>query len=233
MADHAAKRRADIMPDAAQWAENDWADDGAENIPISDDLPRNDPLACADEEQRKLALVLDFGPDDLMFNDEGRLSPAQIDQLNQDLIHLYGPMIGACILIALVFSLIGLSNGAPLLVPGLLVLALAVLPMGLLKHERDRLAQSRVQRTTLRLGTLSLTARRLGLMHDTPLPVPGNKPIFDPGRKLYKVLRANQTYILYYTPVRTWRGYRLLSLVPTDDASEPEKPKRKPKRGRL
>jgi hypothetical protein len=111
-----------------------------------------------------------------------------------------------------------------------LFLALAVIPITLMRLERERLPDRRVQRTTLRLGTLSLVARRWGLSDDDKLPVPGGKPIFAP-KPLYKALQANRGYILYYTPVRTLRGYRLLTLEPVELEFETEKPKRKLKRG--
>ncbi|MBI5960836.1 MAG: hypothetical protein HY866_19010 [Chloroflexi bacterium] len=230
-----ASRQPEVLPDDDHdylAADDDFyeSEAGYHDLPLSEAVPRSDPLSFIDEQQRKLALALDFGPEDLMFNDEGKLSPAQIAQLNQDLLWFYGPMVAASTALALFFAMMGVFSGNALLLPGIMMLVLALIPALLLRQERERLARRRVQRTMLRLGTLSLTARRMGLLEGDTLPVAGDKPVFAP-KRLYKALQANRTYILYYTPVRTWRGYRLLSLEPTEDAVEFEKPKRKPKRG--
>ncbi|MBI5960856.1 MAG: hypothetical protein HY866_19110 [Chloroflexi bacterium] len=202
-----------------------------DDLPLSEAVPRSDPLSFIDEQQRKLALALDFGPEDLMFNDEGKLSPAQIALLDKDVIWLFGSMIALCGALALFFAVLSLFVfGSVTLLPALAPLLAAFVTVIMLKRVREQLPQAPVQRTTLRLGTLSLTARRWGLSDDDKLPVPNHQPIFAP-KHLYKALQANRTYILYYTPLRTWRGYRLLSLEPTEDAVEFEKSKRKPKRG--
>lgn len=199
-------------------------------LPMADIMPCNDPLAFADEQLQNLALALDFGPDDLAYNHEGELSPAQIARLEEDINQFYWPMIGGLALIACVIALVGMFTGQLLALPAVLFAVLMVIPVTLLRMERERLPDRQVQRTLLRMGTLSLVARRWGLSDERTLPTAGDKPIFAP-HSLYKVLQANRVYILYYTPVRTWRGYRLLSLEPAESDYELEKPKRKAKRG--
>lgn len=191
---------------------------------------RNDPLAFGDDPMLKLALAVNFGPEDLAFNRDGELSPAQIDQLETDLRQFYWPMIGGLALLTFLLGGMSALGGQLLALPAALLMVAAVVPALLLKWERERLPERRVQRTALRMDTLSLFARRFGLRDDKALPAADGKPIFAP-KPLYKALQANRTYILYYTPLRTWHGYRLLSLEPTEESSAPVKAKHKPKRG--
>ncbi len=217
--------------DEALWidAQEEDFDDDEREFPLAP-AARNDPLEFADEALQKLALALDFGPDDLAFNREGQLTAEQIARLDQDLRNFYGWIAGMLVAVAILLAVVGVTAGQLLVLPVLLCLILAVIPIALFRMERERLPDRRVQRTTMRLGTLSLVARRWGLSDDDKLPVPANKPIFAP-KPLYKALQANRGYILYYTPVRTWRGYRLLTLEPVEDSFADEKPKRKLKRG--
>jgi len=223
---HQRESRVDADAEALLWEDQDTAasyDDEPE-------APRNDPLEFADDPLRKLALALDFGPDDLAFNRDGQLSPDQVTRLDQDLRYFYGGIAAMLAAVSVLLAVVGAVAGQLLLFPVLLFLGLAVFPAALLRMERERLPDRRVQRTTMRLGTLSLVARRWGLSDEDKLPVPGGKPIFAP-KPLYKALQANRGYILYYTPVRTLHGYRLLSLEPVEEGFTAEKPKRKLKRG--
>jgi hypothetical protein len=214
----------DPEPDQAAWPEDDSYQYDLDE-PVMDD-----PLAFADDHMTRLGLTLDFGPGDLACNRDGELSRAQIARLETDLRLFYWPMIAALTVIAFVIGVMGAINGQfSALFPALLLMGLATIPALLLNRERQRLPTRLVLHTTLRLGGLSLTVRRWGLKDDSALPVDGGKPVFGP-KHVYRVLRANQTYLTYYVPVRTWRGYRLLSLEPIDNALE--KPKRKAKHKR-
>lgn len=214
-------------PESEQAA---WLDD--DSYPYDPDEANIDnPLAFADEHMARLGLTLDFGPGDLAFNRSGDLSPAQVARLENDLRLFYWPMIIVLALFSLMVGLVGALNGSlAVMLPALLLIGLAAIPAALLNRERQRLPGRTIQYTTLRMGGLSLTARRWGLNDDSALPVDGGKPVFAP-KHLYKVLRANQTYLAYFAPVRTWRGYRLLSLEPREDALE--KPKRHAKSKRF
>jgi hypothetical protein len=208
-------------PDQTAWPEEDayWYD--------LDEPVMDDPLAFNDEHMARLGLTLDFGPGDLACNRDGELSPAQIARLETDLRLFYWPMIAVLSLIAFLIGVMGAINGQlSAFFPALLLMGLAAIPALLLNRERQRLPTRLVLHTTLRLGGLSLTVRRWGLNDEGTLPVDGGKPVFGP-KHVYKVLRANQTYLAHYAPVRTWRGYRLLSLEPMGSA--PGKPKRKAK----
>jgi hypothetical protein len=227
---HQRESRVELEAESLWLSEQDDASyDDERGFPLAESA-RNDPLEFADDPMRKLALALDFGPDDLAFNREGLLSAEQIDRLDQDLRHFYGGIAGTLASIGVLLTVVGTVTGQLLVLPVLMFLAVAVIPVALMRLERERLPDRRVQRTTLRLGTLSLVARRWGLSDDDKLPVPGGKPIFAP-KPLYKALQANRGYILYYTPVRTLRGYRLLTLEPVEESFVDEKPKRKLKRG--
>jgi hypothetical protein len=227
---HQRESRVDADAEALLWSEQGEYDTDAEiDFPLAEAV-HNDPLEFADEPIRKLALALDFGPEDLAFNREGQLSADQIARLDQDLRYFYGGIAGTLAAVAILLAFMGMVAGELLLFPILLSLILTVIPATLFRLERERLPDRRVQRTTMRLGTLSLVARRWGLSDDNTLPVPGGKPIFAP-KPLYKALQANRGYILYYTPMRTLRGYRLLTLEPVEEGFMDEKPKRKLKRG--
>ena len=194
----------------------------------------HDPLAFSDSHMTKLGLALDFGPADLEQNQDGVLSMAQIDRLETDLRWFYWPMI---IVLAGMAFFVGISSAASAtfaLVPVTFLMAVAAVPAVLLYLQRQRLADQPVLYTTLRLGSLSLVARRWGLFDDEgpggniQLPVEGGKKIFA-SKHLYKSLNANRTYIIYYVPVRTWSGYRLLSIEPLDSPGD-DAPRSKPKR---
>ncbi len=207
--------------------EDNAADSGAwpSAAPVMDN-----PLAFTDEHMARLGLTLDFGPGDLASNRDGELSPGQIARLEQDLRLFYWPMIAALAVFAFLIGASGtLAGNLGSLLPALIVMGLGVIPAALLNQQRASLPQRRVRRTILRLGGFSLTMRRFGFREDERLPVDGGKPVFGP-KHIYKVLQANQTYLAYYAPVRSWRGYRLLSLEPLDDGSARPKPKRKAKR---
>ncbi len=214
----------DLEDDDLHYRADTWTD-GEVSSPEPDD-----PLAFADPDLIKLGLTLDFGPGDLAANQEGVLSPAQIAQLEMDLRWFYWSMIPPLVILALVISLLGITSGTlTLLLPALLVLSLTLIPALLYRREVIRLPQRTVKHTLLRMGGFALTMRRWGLSADDKWPVEGDKYVFGP-KHLYKVLRANQTYLAYYTPVQTWKPYRLLSLEPLDDAGEKPKRKAKPKR---
>lgn len=232
---HQRESRVDADAEALLWGEQDRYNtaansyDGDDGYPLAEAI-HNDPLEFADDTMRKLALALDFGPDDLAFNRAGELSPDQIARLDDDLRQFYWSITGGLALVALLLAGVGVLVGELLALPVLLFLGVAVIPVALLRWEHERLPARRVQRTTMRLGTLSLVARRWGLTDNDKLPVPGSKPIFAP-KPLYKALQANRGYILYFTPVRTLHGYRLLTLEPIETPFDVEKPKRKLKRG--
>lgn len=194
----------------------------------------HDPLAFSDSHMAKLGLTLEFGPADLEQNQDGGLSMAQIDRLETDLRWFYWPMI---IVLAGMAFLVGISSAASAtfaLVPVTFLMAAAAVPAVLLYVQRQRLADQPVLYSTLRLGSLSLVARRWGLFdEDGPtgniqLPVEGGKKLFA-SRHLYKALNANRTYVVYYAPVRTWSGYRVLSIEPLDAPGD-DAPASKPKR---
>ena len=231
-----------------QFARDDEHDDFApaydpDPDPMYNDVPHiyaphpaaNRPLAFADAHMTQLGLTLDFGPHDLATNQDGTLTGAQIEQLEADFRWFYWPMIGFLALIAFLIgvssALAGTLNAMPFV-----LLGLAAIPAVLLKMEREQLPDRPVKATTLRLGRLSKFTRRFDLMDERgPLggvkyPVAGGKPIWGP-HHLYKVLNANQTYIVYYAPARTWRGFRLLSIEPADPtiANPTHLPKRKGK----
>jgi hypothetical protein len=229
----AGQYKADSQPD---FDPGDLTYDQAEEIlPDQDDWPEDEPLpdnplAFSDEHMARLGLTLDFGPGDLASNRDGDLSPAQIVRLERDLRLFYWPMIVALVLFAFITGVMGAIYELGMLIPALVLMALAAIPAVLLNRERAHLPDRTVTYTTLRLGGFSLTIRRWGFKDDQRLPVDGSKPVFGP-KSIYKVLQANQTYLAYYAPVRTWRGYRLLSLEPMEGARVFRKPKRKPKRG--
>lgn len=196
----------------------------------------HDPIDFADPHLTELGLALDFGPDDLAANQQGRLSLPQAALLDHDLRWFYGPMIGGLVILAFLIGLSSALNGELALFPVILLMALAMLPAYLLRQELSLLADRRVERTMLKLGSLGLVARRWGLV-DTRgpfggvnFPVMNDKPVFGP-RHLYRMLNARRTYVVYYAPVRTWRGFRLLSIEPVTSPPPGTKPKRKAKRG--
>ncbi len=203
----------------------------------------HDPLAFSDSDMSKLGLTLDFGPADLDDNRDGALSPAQVARLETDLRWFYWPMIIGLVAVAFFIGVTSAVAGTLALVPVVFFMAAAAVPAVLLYVQRQGLADQPVLHTTLRVGGLSLVARRWGLIDESEsglggnvtLPVEGGKKIFAT-KHLYKSLQSNRTYIAYYAPVRTWTGFRLLSVEPLDapEASDRrEKPKRtrKPKRG--
>jgi hypothetical protein len=222
--------QAEPQPDdffAYEDDEDDAVDSGvwSPGVPVMDN-----PLAFSDEHMARLGLTLDFGPGDLASNRDGELSPSQIVRLEQDLRLFYWPMIIALAVFAFLIGVTGIVAGdISNLIPALVVLGLAAIPAVLLNQERARLPRRQVRRTTLRMGGFSLTMRRWGIKEEKRLPVDGGKPVFGP-KHIYKVLQANQTYLAYYAPVRSWRGYRLLSLEPLESVSGYSKPKRKAKR---
>lgn len=194
----------------------------------------HDPRSFFDQHQAELGMALDFGPDDLAANQQGMLSYPQIAQLDRDLRWFYGPIIwslaGAAFLIAVSSTL----AGTPAAVPIISLMVGALIATYLQRQERATLADRHVQRTMLKVRTLGLVARRWGLLDDrgpfggVRYPVMNDRTVFGP-RHLYQVLSARQSYVVYYAPVRTWRGFRLLSIEPFDDALPDEKPKRKSK----
>lgn len=226
-----------------QFAQND---DSADFVPAYDPDPvyddtshaytphpaANRPLAFVGAHMTQLGLTLDFGPQDLAANQDGYLTDAQIERLEADFRWFYWPMIGFLALIAFLIGVSSALAGTLTAIPFVL-LGLATIPAVLLKMERERLPDRTVKATTLRLGHFSKFARRFELVDERgPLggvkyPVEGGKPIWGP-HHLYKILNANRTYVVYYAPVRTWRGYRLLSIEPADTTSV--KPKSPPKR---
>jgi hypothetical protein len=190
----------------------------------------DNPLAFSDEHMARLGLTLDFGPGDLASNRDGELSPSQIARLEHDLRLFYWPMIAGLVLFAFLIAVSGtVAGNIGALIPALVVMGLALIPAVLLNWQRASLPDRQVLRTTLRLGGFSLTIRRWGFRESDRLPVDGGKPVFGP-KHIYNVLQANQTYLAYYAPVRSWRGYRLLSLEPLDTGDPYAKPKRKAKR---
>jgi hypothetical protein len=225
-----SKYQAEPQPDD-YYAYDENEDDAADSDAWPPAAPVTDnPLAFTDEHMARLGLTLDFGPGDLASNRDGELSPGQIARLEQDLRLFYWPMIAALVVFAFLIGVSGtLAGDLSALIPALVVMGLAVIPAALLNQQRASLPQRRVRRTMLRLGGFSLTMRRWGIKDEQRLPVDGGKPVFGP-KHIYKVLQANQTYLAYYAPVRSWRGYRLLSLEPLDSGSPTSKPKRKAKR---
>jgi hypothetical protein len=213
----------DYEPDDLAGDESRWAEDDALTT------EPDDPLAFGDPHMVQLGGILDFGPGDLACNQDGVLSPAQIARLENEVRLFYGPMIAGVAAAAFILGLIGIANGLwAVLLVALLGMGLAALPAALLRRERQRLPRGLVRHSTMRIGSFTLTMRRWGISDSDSLPVDSSKPIFGP-KQLYKVLKGNQTYIVYYAPVRTWRGHRLLSLEPIAD-DVPVKTKRKPKR---
>lgn len=227
------------------------AHDSAPDIPIGTTIAHGealdvaeevyaDPLDFDDEHLTQLGLTLDFGPADLDANRAGVLSDVQIDRLENDLRTTYWPVIGVLAAVVLILGLTGVMSGSLLLFPMVFMMALALIPAVLLHLEREKLPDQPVKRTTLRVGGFSLMARRFGFVDEANatgkiiLPVQGGKKVFAP-QHLYKVLNASRTYIVYYVPVRTWTGYRALSIEPAEDipAGSARKAKRrtKPKRG--
>lgn len=199
----------------------------------------HDPLHFDDEHLTQLGLTLDFGPHDLEMNREGALSPDQIARLETDLRWTYWPAIIILALMVLFTGATSLQAGSFAAVPVVFLMVVAAIPAVLLHLERRNLPQQRVRATLLRIGGMSLIARRFGLTDDgeprIKLPVEGGKTLFAP-RHLYKVLNANRPYIVYYVAVRTWHGYRALSIEPDGGtgpaaSSAAPKPKRKTRRG--
>jgi hypothetical protein len=221
--------QADRQPDDF-YAYDEEDDDAAESgvWPQAEPVMDN-PLAFDDEHMARLGLTLDFGPGDLASNRDGELSPSQIARLEGDLRLFYWPMIVALVIFAFLIGVSGtVAGNIGVLIPALVVMGLAAIPAVLLNQQRARLPRRLVLRTTLRLGGFSLTIRRWGFRDSDRLPVDGGKPVFGP-KHIYNVLQANQTYLAYYAPVRSWRGYRLLSLEPLETGTY-AKPKRKAKR---
>jgi hypothetical protein len=225
----------EAWPDAqyTQWA----VDDADGTYEEGESVPGSDPLAFADRHLAELGLTLDFGPGDLAANQVGALTEPQIAQLESDLRWLYWPMIGLLALIAFLIGATSALAGTLTAMPFVLM-GLAAIPAVLLSRERAQLPDRRVQATTLRIGRFSLVARRWGVVDDSEAfggvryPVEGGKPVWGP-KHLYKVLQPNRTYFAYYVPLRTWRGYRLLSIEPAEDEAKPKaKPKGKRKRFR-
>ncbi|MBN1201438.1 MAG: hypothetical protein JXJ20_06240 [Anaerolineae bacterium] len=198
-----------------------------------------DPFAFSDPHQRELAATLEFGPDELDSNREGTLTPAQIKRLETDLRWMYWPVICLVSGLALIVAMYGAINGpSGWMVPATVLAAGAILAAFWLRLERLRLPDAEVRATMLRLGRLSLGIRRLGIMVDddtgperTHYPVESGRSLFATNR-LYKVLRANQPYRVYYAPVRVWGGLRLLSIEPVGkpDSTKSKRDKHKPKR---
>jgi hypothetical protein len=186
----------------------------------------------------KLAVTLEFGPDDLEANRNGYLSPSQIARFQTKMRRIY--WIGLIALSALVFvlGLIGI-NALP---GGWFILALSVAVMlaalGLastLPGELRSLPDRPVQVTPIRIGRLSLWFRRWGSDEGKALfKAEGDTPVSAPSN-LYKVLRANQDYRAYYMRLhRHWGGHRIISMEPVGkwSADAPE-PKTKHKRSKF
>jgi hypothetical protein len=225
-----SKYQAEPQPDDYYAYDEDEDDAADTDAWATDALVMDNPLAFSDEHMARLGLTLDFGPGDLASNRDGELSLGQIARLEQDLRFFYWPMIAALVVVAFLIGVSGtLAGNISSLIPALIVMGLAAIPAALLNRQRASLPYCRVRRTMLRLGGFSLTIRRWGIKDEHRLPVDGGKPVFGP-KHIYKVLKANQTYLAYYAPVRSWRGYRLLSLEPLDSGSPTAKPKRKAKR---
>ncbi|MCD4684533.1 MAG: hypothetical protein K8S97_01170 [Anaerolineae bacterium] len=223
------------------------AHESAPDIPVGTAIPHGDalhvqeevyadPLDFDDDHLARLGLTLDFGPADLDANQSGVLSDLQLERLENDLRTTYWPVIGALAAVVLILGVTGALSGSLVVFPMLFMMALALIPAVLLYLEREKLPQQPVKRTTLRVGGFSLMARRFGALDEAnatgkiKLPVQGGKQIFAP-QHVYKVLKSGQTYIVYYVPVRTWVGYRALSIEPVEDIqkSSARKPKRKTK----
>lgn len=213
------------------------AHDAAPDLPIGMTLAHGDlfdveeevytdPLDFYDEHLAKLGLTLDFGPADLAANQAGILSEHQLEHLERDLRWMYWPPTGVFAALTVVFGIVSVTTGTTRTVlPMILMMGLALISAVLLHLERARLPQQPVKRTMLRIGGFSLLARRLGFLDDASadenikLPAEGGKPVFAP-KHVYKVLKSGQTYIVYYAPVRTWAGYRALSIEPADEGQK-------------
>ena len=192
----------------------------------------------------KLAVTLEFGPDDLDANRSGHLSLAQIARFEGRMRRDYWIFLIVLSALAFVLGVIGI-NALP---GGLFMLALSVAVMvfalgtastlpGELRSLRDR----PVQASSFRMGRLSLLLRRWGFNDEKTIPMVKQDFQMDTNRtivassNLYKVLRPNQDYRAYYTRLHRHFGrYRLVSMEPVGkwSADAPEE-KAKRKRGKF
>jgi hypothetical protein len=183
-----------------------------------------------------LAAVLEFGPDDLDHNQAGHLTPAQIKRVHNDLRCVYWPFIGALSLLAFVFGAVSASSGSFAFFPVGVLMAAALAVAAVFRQQHERLHHHPARSAMLRLGRLSLTMRRWQFTDDdNPLQatfvVEGGTRLFAP-RAVYKTLRANWAYRVYFAPVRTWSGHRILSIEPLAELTPRDKRRAAPRRKR-
>ncbi|HEX3050557.1 MAG TPA: hypothetical protein VHP83_07885 [Aggregatilineaceae bacterium] len=212
-------------------------DDELERLQLAEalDVEPGSPLESADfrMHQMRLGGILEFTPDDLAYNRGARLSPAQAERLYLMLRTRYWIIIGVLSASAFFAGLLGALSGGSLfgLIPMLICMALALGTAGLLNYARTSILDQPVESTTVRVGRIALTFKRMG--SDKATFKLDDKHKLEADKQLYKVMRANQDYIAYYTQLVPFvPNYRIVSMEPIGDL-EPDvaRLESKPKRG--
>jgi len=198
------------------------ADDELERLQLAEalDVEPGSPLESADFRlhQMRLGAVLEFTPDDLAYNRGARLSPDQAERLYLMLRTRYWTIIGILSVCAFFAGLIGaLSSGSILgFIPMLICMGLALGTAGLLNYARTSILDQPVESTTVRVGRIALTFKRMG--SDKASFKLDDKHKLEADKQLYKVMRANQDYIAYFTQLIPFvPNYRIVSMEPIGD----------------
>jgi hypothetical protein len=166
----------------------------------------------------ELAAALHFDIQALGYNREGYLTPAQITQFKRHLDRSYWPLLAFLSSAAFVLgglAVMFLPVGLVLFVPVALLMLTALWGGSVLRRERALLTTPIVRPIVMTLNKNTLRRRRRGPSdEEPPLRVHG-KQLKAP-RTLYRALRPNQRYRVYYVPLN-WPGYRIVSVEPVED----------------
>jgi hypothetical protein len=172
----------------------------------------------SDSHLDELAAALHFDIQALGYNREGYLTPAQIAQFKHHLDRSYWPLLAFLSSMAFVLgglAVVFLPVGLVLFVPVALLMLTALWGGTVLRRERALLTTPVVRPIMITFKEGTLRRRRRGPSgEEPPLRVQG-KQLKAP-RTLYRALRANQPYRVYYVPLN-WPGYRIVSVEPVPE----------------
>lgn len=194
-----------------------------------------------DPHMAELAEALKFTSEDLAYNREGMLSPAQIVTLRNDHRLSFWLLALDVTALAFILGLSGLVYAESRYGPLILLLPTGVL-LTITLVKANGLNNRLLDVPWYPVSQLILCPSREGLdqlfKKRQRRFSPGNKNIagFIGNRKLYRALKANKQYYIYYTPAHhPWIivGTRILSIEPVADRPVitivPDKLKQKPK----
>ena len=165
-----------------------------------------------------LAAALRFDIQDLSYNREGYLTPAQIRQFKRHLDRGYWPLLATLSSVAFVLgglAVMFMPVGLVLFVPVVLLMLTALWGGSVLRRERALLTTPIVRPIVVSLDEDTLRPRRRGPPGEEP-PIRVHGKQLKAPRALYRVLHANQPYRVYYVPLN-WPGYRIVSVEPISD----------------